>query len=490
MGKLSDFGSARNVELGLTQTALPVTALYAAPELLNGESGTEKSDVYSFALLAFELETGKSVFDARTPILKLGSDIQSDKRPSLPGRMHAVLKSIVERGWKADPAKRPTIAEICAELQQVDWRVFDGADARRVKTEAAGLPLSRSAPKELLLARLSEAQARVRELERELATRAAPTGRALPLGAGGSWRAHSGAVTQLPPFAGEWLFDGNPTAIRPVILPADVTSLPPQAFCGCFHLRKITFPSKFKVVSAEAFRDCATLTKFSFPMGFTTIGCGAFCDCVGLKKVCLQAGLSTIGAHAFQGCSALARITLPAGLPTIDDCAFQLCTGLKQVVFPPDLVSLGRQAFLGCFGLTQLTLPATLTSIGASAFHFCKGLKEVTMPPRMTRILELTFCGCEGLTKVVLPAALESIGECAFELCRGLKQLEFPATLKWIHHCAFSGCGLTEVVLPAEFWNLKLSAFRFCDLRRLEIGTNVRGIGDDWHQCRHFGNAM
>jgi serine/threonine protein kinase len=170
VGKLSDFGSARYFELGLTQTSLPVTALYAAPELLNGEVGSEKSDVYSFALLAFELETGNPVFNPKIPLIKLVMDIQSDRRPALPSGMHPVLKSIVERGWKADPAERPTMAEICTELSKVEWLVFGGADAGRVKREAAGLQLSQSVSKAMQQAWLSETQVRMSELEHEIAT--------------------------------------------------------------------------------------------------------------------------------------------------------------------------------------------------------------------------------------------------------------------------------------------------------------------------------
>jgi hypothetical protein len=51
------------------------------------------------------------------------------------------------------------MAEICTELSDVDWLVFDGADAGLVKREAAGLPLSQSASKAVLQARLSETQA-------------------------------------------------------------------------------------------------------------------------------------------------------------------------------------------------------------------------------------------------------------------------------------------------------------------------------------------
>jgi TolA-binding protein len=84
--------------------------------------------------------------------------------------MHPVLKSNMERGWKADPEERPTMAEICTELAETDWLVFDGADAGRVKREAARRPPSQSVSKAMLQALLSETQARICGLEREIAT--------------------------------------------------------------------------------------------------------------------------------------------------------------------------------------------------------------------------------------------------------------------------------------------------------------------------------
>jgi cell division protein FtsB len=113
------------------------------------------------------LETGKSIFSPNTPISALVKRIESDEGPM---GMHPVLKSIVERGWKADPEERPTMAEICTELSEVDWLVFDGPDAGRVKREAAALSLSQSVSKAMLQTRLSETQARVWGLEHEVAT--------------------------------------------------------------------------------------------------------------------------------------------------------------------------------------------------------------------------------------------------------------------------------------------------------------------------------
>jgi hypothetical protein len=91
---------------------------------------------------------------ARTPFLKLAADIQSDKRRALPSGIHPVLTSIVGRGWQANPAKRPTMAEICTKLSEFGWLVFGGPDAGRVKHEAARLPLSQSVSKAVLQARL------------------------------------------------------------------------------------------------------------------------------------------------------------------------------------------------------------------------------------------------------------------------------------------------------------------------------------------------
>jgi hypothetical protein len=61
-----------------------------SPELLNGEASSEKSDAYSLALLAFELETGKPVFSPKTPFIRPGMDIQSDRQPASPSGMHAM----------------------------------------------------------------------------------------------------------------------------------------------------------------------------------------------------------------------------------------------------------------------------------------------------------------------------------------------------------------------------------------------------------------
>jgi hypothetical protein len=107
-------------------------------------------------------------------------ELMTGKRPALPSGMHPVQKPIVERGWKADPAKRPTTAEIRTELSEVDGLVFDGTDAERVKRGAAGLPFSQTVSEGVLQAPLSETQTHVWRLEREFATCSRKSLRSLP----------------------------------------------------------------------------------------------------------------------------------------------------------------------------------------------------------------------------------------------------------------------------------------------------------------------
>jgi hypothetical protein len=109
-------------------------------------------------------------------------DIQSDRRPASPSGMHAVLKSIMQRGWKADPAMQPTMAEICRELSEaarVRWsrrRAGEardgGAVAERVEGDAAGLFVGDSGACVGCLGAIAETQARLAKTQARLQTRA------------------------------------------------------------------------------------------------------------------------------------------------------------------------------------------------------------------------------------------------------------------------------------------------------------------------------
>lgn len=112
--RLADYGLSRAAHSGVSASlasataegALVGTPLYMSPEQVEGEGtvGTA-SDVWSFAVLLYELFTGKAPFWGRT-LMSLGKAILADpvelERDDIPSRFRPLLSRCFER----DPARR------------------------------------------------------------------------------------------------------------------------------------------------------------------------------------------------------------------------------------------------------------------------------------------------------------------------------------------------------------------------------------------------
>jgi serine/threonine-protein kinase CTR1 len=92
--------------------------IWMAPELLRGETYTEKVDVYSFALCLWELFTGE------TPYIKLSfAELVErvggeDYRPPIAREVPSGVRMLIEQCWHSAPAMRPSFREI------VDAKLF------------------------------------------------------------------------------------------------------------------------------------------------------------------------------------------------------------------------------------------------------------------------------------------------------------------------------------------------------------------------------
>jgi eukaryotic-like serine/threonine-protein kinase len=123
--KVTDFGIARAVaEASMTVTGTTLGSVhYFSPEQARGDEVTGASDVYSLAIVLFEMLTGRRPFEgdsaAAVALMRLNED---PPRPSALG--HAVpagLESIIMRGLARDPAERFPDAGAFAEALRV-WR--------------------------------------------------------------------------------------------------------------------------------------------------------------------------------------------------------------------------------------------------------------------------------------------------------------------------------------------------------------------------------
>ncbi|KAJ8458323.1 hypothetical protein OPV22_031249 [Ensete ventricosum] len=116
--KVADFGVARILNRGGIMTAETGTYRWMAPEVINHQPYDQKADVFSFAILLWELTTSKIPYESMTP-LQAALGVRQGLRPVLPEKTHPTLLDLMQRCWEANPAKRPTFSEITVELEEL-----------------------------------------------------------------------------------------------------------------------------------------------------------------------------------------------------------------------------------------------------------------------------------------------------------------------------------------------------------------------------------
>lgn len=137
--KLSDFGIAKSLQGGgdLTQTNRFIgTPKYIAPEVATGMPASSRSDIYSAAVVLWEMLAGSPPFQHDNPVT-LAMMHQTDPLPSLSGArpdLPLPLVQAVETGLAKEPAGRPDDAQAYADL------LLSASTGRSPATDAALSP--------------------------------------------------------------------------------------------------------------------------------------------------------------------------------------------------------------------------------------------------------------------------------------------------------------------------------------------------------------
>ncbi|MBI4864121.1 MAG: serine/threonine protein kinase [Candidatus Riflebacteria bacterium] len=114
--KVADFGIAKWAEGGRvrTQTGVVVgTPAYLAPEIIQGDPASCRSDLYSLGTVLYELLAGRLPFPGDSPMHMLESHLRGDLvppgrfRPEIPPAVEAMVLWLLAR----DPLDRPASAE-------------------------------------------------------------------------------------------------------------------------------------------------------------------------------------------------------------------------------------------------------------------------------------------------------------------------------------------------------------------------------------------
>jgi len=140
--KVADFGMSRTKEKSMTysnQTTNMGTTRWMAPEMmkcsslrspakiLDGEAMVVhypfKSDVYSFAMVCYEVLSGQIPFSNTSNTSDIKKMVLGGKRPTLPP-CPQLMKNLIERCWSPDASHRPSFDDICAELRHLKFNLL------------------------------------------------------------------------------------------------------------------------------------------------------------------------------------------------------------------------------------------------------------------------------------------------------------------------------------------------------------------------------
>jgi putative two-component system response regulator len=133
---LGDFGLARMA--GQTRRLTSSGAVMGTPEYMSPEQVADEpigpaSDRYAFAVVAYEMLTGRVPFEATTPAAVLLSHVTKAMPPTreLRGELSAHLEEALRRGLAKRPEDRyPSAAEFVAALKPAAWPSQDGDEVR------------------------------------------------------------------------------------------------------------------------------------------------------------------------------------------------------------------------------------------------------------------------------------------------------------------------------------------------------------------------
>ncbi len=147
--KLADFGLARwrespqsatvtsTVTMPATSQGVIVgTVAYMSPEQATGHALDQRTDIFSFGVVLYELLAGARPFSARSDVEVLSAIIRDTPKP-LPASIPVALRLAVEKALEKDPADRyQTLGELVVDLKRV----------ARLPNEGAVTPAARTSP--------------------------------------------------------------------------------------------------------------------------------------------------------------------------------------------------------------------------------------------------------------------------------------------------------------------------------------------------------
>ncbi|GBB94555.1 hypothetical protein RclHR1_02380014 [Rhizophagus clarus] len=99
---------------------------YVAPELLRGADYSKKADIYSFAIIMWEICSGIRPYAGTAHNLGMAKDICEGKRPPVPPGTPSFYSELMKSCWDVNPNNRPDAPEVLKTVYH--WLVNDSLE--------------------------------------------------------------------------------------------------------------------------------------------------------------------------------------------------------------------------------------------------------------------------------------------------------------------------------------------------------------------------
>ncbi|GES90145.1 kinase-like domain-containing protein [Rhizophagus clarus] len=93
---------------------------YIAPEVIVGKEYAKASDIYSVAMLMWEISSGQRPFANYENEYNLAMDIVNGNRPKIVSGTPSKYKELMKQCWDADPTKRPDINAVWDKIREIN----------------------------------------------------------------------------------------------------------------------------------------------------------------------------------------------------------------------------------------------------------------------------------------------------------------------------------------------------------------------------------
>jgi serine/threonine protein kinase len=92
---------------------------YIAPEVISGKQTTKASDIYSVAMLMWEISSGQPPFINYEHDYDLASNIINGMRPKILSEIPLKYKNLMEQCWNANPLERPGTSILRGKIREI-----------------------------------------------------------------------------------------------------------------------------------------------------------------------------------------------------------------------------------------------------------------------------------------------------------------------------------------------------------------------------------